>query len=435
MKVGGVFRDAAGEASKDNMKEKQARNFLKLGERLEMTIEGVAFGGSGIGRVRDLVVFIPFAVDGDLLEIEVSMVRRTYALGRICRILKPSPYRTSPRCPHCERCGGCQYQHIVYEHQLEIKKRQVAETFARIGKQPDPPVREVLPSPLPYAYRGKAEFHLQSKPGKIPVIGYKEGADSRIIPVPRCELLDETINDSLSAFRKKMSALYASRRGGWVREKRVIFWSGGIGNTVGDPGLSSGEMGRVIRRVKGKEFRVPARGFFQANTALVGNMVDSVVRACALSGKETVLDLYCGSGLFSLFLAPLGKRLIGVEVDEEAVACAVENLREEGIGNGEFFVGDVAEILRDRFVEKDQGVEVAVLDPPRIGCSPDVLDALLRLRPDRILYISCNPATQARDVQKLRDGGYRLVELLPLDMFPQTKHIEVIGLLERKKES
>ncbi|SEM43743.1 23S rRNA (uracil1939-C5)-methyltransferase [Syntrophus gentianae] len=403
---------------------------IEIGDRLEVTMDSVAFGGSGVGRHGRLVLFVPFAVDGDTVEIEIDGIRRSYATGRICRILNPSPFRTEAKCPHYERCGGCQYQHIAYAHQLELKKRQVGEALARIGKVPDPPVREVLPSPMPYAYRGKAEFHLRFAPGKSALIGYKEAADSRIVPVSRCEIVDESINRSLDMLRKKLEGPSPSNRRGGKGEERVVLWSEAGAASV-EPGHSPVRGNRVLRQVKGKILRVPAWGFFQANSSLVETMVDTVVRACALSGAENLLDAYCGSGLFSLFLAPRVQRLFGVDGDREAIGCAEENLREEGVSNGEFYAGDVGEILKKHFLERKTPVDVVVLDPPRIGCSADVLDGLLRLKPSRIVYISCNPTTQARDMRRLLDGGYTLKELQPLDMFPQTKHIEVAGILER----
>ncbi|OPY85243.1 MAG: 23S rRNA (uracil-C(5))-methyltransferase RlmCD [Syntrophus sp. PtaU1.Bin208] len=414
------------------MKGKDTATGIKIGDRLEVTVDSVAFGGSGVGRVGNLVVFVPFTVDGDTVEIEIDGMRRSYATGRIGRILNPSPFRTRAECPHYERCGGCQYQHMTYDHQLDLKKRQVGEAFVRIGKVPDPPVRDVLPSPLPYAYRGKAEFHLRFAPGKSALIGYKEAADSRIVPVPRCEIVDESINRSLTLLRKKLEGGHSASRRGRKREERVVLWSetGAATAETDSPPLRKN---RVLRQVKGKIFRVPALGFFQANLSLVETMVDTVVRACALSGAENLLDAYCGSGLFSLFLAPRVKRLFGVDADREAIRCAEENLRDEGISNGEFYAGDVGEILK-HFLERKTPVDIVVLDPPRIGCSSDVLAGLLRLKPRRIVYISCNPATQARDMRRLLDGGYTLKELQPLDMFPQTKHIEVVGLLERQGE-
>ena len=410
--------------------KKSVHKLPTVRERLEVTVDSVAFGGSGVSRVRELVIFIPFAVDEDKVEIEITEVRRSYARGRICRMLKPSPFRTVPECVHYERCGGCQYQHIDYAHQLEIKRNQVIEAFERIGGLPGAPVREVMPSPLPYAYRGKAEFHLRLKPGRPPLIGYKEASESRIVKVSRCEIVDASINRSLVDLQEKLQTISMNRRG-VKREERVVLWSDTGESKPIETDVSSGRNGRVIRQVKGKELRVPAQGFFQANVALVDAMVDSVLRACALGGNETVLDAYCGSGLFSLFLATHAKRLFGVDVDEEAIRCACENLQQEGLSNTEFFAGDVAEILKKILQERHQPVNVAVLDPPRIGCSPEVLGGLLRLGPDRIVYISCNPATQARDIRYLLDGGYILKELQPLDMFPQTKHIEVIGLLEQ----
>lgn len=414
----------------DKVNGKDVSKVPGIGERLEVFIESVAFGGSGIARAGKLVIFVPFAIDGETVEIEISAVRRSYATGRVCRILNPSPLRSAPLCSAYERCGGCQYQHIAYAHQLEIKKRQVEEAFKRIGKVVDPPVRAVLPSPLPYAYRGKAEFHLQFIPGRPPLIGYKEAADSRIVPVLRCEIVAESINRSLTLLREKLGGSAPAARRGRKGEERVALWSEEETAALEAADAPAGR-NCVLRSVKGKMLRVPATGFFQANTSLVEAMVDMVIRACALSGVETVLDAYCGSGLFSLFLAPRAGRLFGVEADREAIRYAAENLQGEGIAKGEFVAGDVGETLRTFFLERKTTVDVVVLDPPRIGCEGDVLDGLLRLSPSRIVYISCNPTTQARDIRRLLDGGYRLRELQPLDMFPQTKHIEVIGILER----
>lgn len=415
----------------EKMNKKNAWKLPRIGQKVEITIESVAFGGSGIGRFAGLVIFVPFTVDGDRVEIEITEVRQSYAKGRMCRILKPSPFRTVPECSLYERCGGCQYQHIAYTHQLEIKKNQVIDAFERIGKHPAPPVRDVIASPMPYAYRGKAEFHISFKSGRLPVIGYKEAADSRIVPVSRCAIVDESVNRSLTALRGKLNAISAAGRRGGKKEERVILWSD-TGKAAVDPGVSGGRGGLVMRPVKEKMLRAPVQGFFQANSALVGSMVDSVIRACALTGKETVLDAYCGSGLFSLFLTSSARQLFGVDADGEAVHCAAENLSKEGISNAEFFAGDVGEILRHTFLKTQQSVDIVVLDPPRIGCSSDVLEALKSLGPARIIYISCNPATQARDVRRLRDSGYILRDLQPLDMFPQTKHIEIVGLLERE---
>ncbi|WP_367360818.1 class I SAM-dependent RNA methyltransferase [Syntrophus sp. (in: bacteria)] len=403
---------------------------IGIGDRLEVKIDSVAFGGLGVGRVGRLVIFVPFAADGDTVEIEIASVRRAYATGRICRIVEPSPFRSAAPCAYYGRCGGCQYQHIAYGHQLDIKRRQVTETFARIGRVPDPPVRRAIPSPKPYGYRCKADFHVRLAPGRPPLIGYKEAADSRIVPVTRCEIVDESINRSLATLRKDLeNSSPPSGRGG-RQEERVTLWSGAE-EAIPGFGRSQAPGNRVLRSVKGKILRVPAAGFFQANSTLVDTMVDAVVQASAPSGAETLLDAYCGSGLFSLFLAPRVERLFGVDADREAIRCAEENLREEGVPNGEFFAGDVGEWLRAFFLERKNTVDIAVLDPPRIGCSPDVLDGLLGLNPLRIVYISCNPATQARDIRRLLDGGYRLTELQPMDMFPQTKHIEVVGILER----
>ncbi|OPY10384.1 MAG: putative RNA methyltransferase [Syntrophus sp. PtaB.Bin001] len=413
-----------------DVNQDNARKFLNIGTRQELDIDRIAFGGLGIGRIQDLVVFVPFAADGDRLEIEIVDVRRTYATGRICRILQPSVFRTDPKCLQYRHCGGCQYQHINYAHQLEIKKKQVMETFERIGKLPDPPVKEVIPSPEPYGYRGKAEFHVKHKQGSTPIIGYKEAAESRIVPVTRCEIVDETINSALESFRKKLEHASPSAQRMDNRERKVTFWSD-VEKETDVQGRAAIRKRQVIRQVNGKILLVPVQGFFQANHHLVYSMVNHVVSICELSGNESVLDAYCGSGLFSMFLAPHAKILYGIDFDEAAILCADDNLRNEGLTNASFSAGDVAHVLKKLFVKKNKKIDLVILDPPRVGCGSDVLDCLQRLSPEKIVYISCNPTTQARDVLQLRSVGYNLRQLQPFDMFPQTKHIEVVGVLER----
>ncbi|MDY0187911.1 MAG: TRAM domain-containing protein, partial [Syntrophus sp. (in: bacteria)] len=258
-----------------------------IGDRLEVAIDSIAFGGLGVGRVGRLVIFVPFAADGDRVELEIASVRKAYATGRICRILEPSPFRSAAPCLCYGRCGGCQYQHIAYGHQLDIKRRQVAETFARIGRVPDAPVRKTIPSPMPYGYRCKADFHVRLAPGRTPLVGYKEAADSRIVPVTRCEIVDESINRSLAALRKDLeSSPPPSGRGG-RREERVTLWSGAE-EAIPGFGRFQAPGNRVLRSVKGKILRVPASGFFQANSSLVDTMVDAVVQACAPLGAGTL---------------------------------------------------------------------------------------------------------------------------------------------------
>ncbi|MEW6335406.1 MAG: class I SAM-dependent RNA methyltransferase [Thermodesulfobacteriota bacterium] len=397
---------------------------MKIGNRITARIVDVAFGGDGVARGEDRVIFVPFTVDGDEAEVEITAVRKRYARGRLLRIITPSERRTSPLCRYYARCGGCRMQHIAYPHQLEIKHRQVAEIFRRIAKMPCPPVAPVIASPRPYGYRGKAEFHLAGGRGGVWRMGLMAEASHDLVEVTRCELADESINRKYGHFREALRCSPVPVPGG-----RQVFWSDEPGDSpmevVPGPDLPR----EITRRVRGKGMAVPYGGFFQANVALVGELVGQVEAMSALSGRETVIDAYGGVGLFSLFLGPRARRVVLIEGNREAARCAECNVRGEGLIRVEVLPGDVARMLTRAFVATRERADVVVLDPPRDGCGTEVIAALEVMRPKRIVYVSCNPATQARDVGLLLERGWSLRLLQPMDMFPQTAHLEVIALL------
>jgi 23S rRNA (uracil1939-C5)-methyltransferase len=288
----------------------------------------------------------------------------------------------------------------------------------------------VIPSPRPFGWRGKAEFHLAGGRGGPRRTGLMALASHELIEVERCRIVEESINRKYRIFRDTL-------RSGEMRVpgERQIIWSDEPGEPPTPVYTGSGRPPDVERVVCGRRLTVPGRGFFQANVALVGELVEQVVGMCGLTGQETVIDAYGGAGLFSLFLGPRAGRLFGIEGDCEAVRCAGINLRREVLQQAEFLQGDVADILRNEFVELRRTADVIVLDPPRDGCGDGVLEEVATLHPERIVYVSCNPATQARDVRRLFEYGYILRRLQPLDMFPQTAHIEVIALLMRNHGS
>jgi 23S rRNA (uracil1939-C5)-methyltransferase len=400
---------------------------FKVGDRVRTGIGDVAFGGDGVGRVSDLVLFVPFTVDGDEAEVEITEVRRRYARGRLVRVVAPSHSRIPPVCPHYTRCGGCRMQHIAYDHQLGLKGRQVEEIFKRIAGVSQPRVEPPIPSPRPFGWRGKAEFHLAGGRGGPHRTGLMALASHELIEVERCGIVEDSINGKYHEFRKAL-------RAGEIRGsgERQIIWSDEPGESPTGIFTGSGRPPDVTRTVRGVRLTVPYRGFFQANVALVGELVEQVVGMCGLTGRETVIDAYGGAGLFSLFLGPRAGRLFGVEGDREAVRCAGINLIRRGLPQAEFLHGDVADVLRREFTACGRRADVVVLDPPRDGCGEGVLEGVAALHPERIIYISCNPATQARDVRLLAGRGYGLRLLQPLDMFPQTGHIEVVALLTRE---
>ena len=386
---------------------------MRLKDRVKIKIESIAFGGQGVGRVNNFVVFIPFAAPDDELEVEIVELKKKFARGRIITILKPSPLRAVPLCGYYNNCGGCCYQHLNYEHQLMIKKKQVEEAFSKIGKIISPPVLDPIASPQAHQYRGKAQYHA-AKEASGWQLGFLDVSGGKIVDIERCEIMEETINDKIRELRKnqKLSCV----------ESNLTIWSGPLCDESQDKGL-------IKRTVKGKEFIVPRGGFFQANLYLTDRLVDEVRRLVMPRKLNTVVDAYCGSGLFSIFLSPYAQNVVGIETGEQAVQFAQKNAERQGVRNTKFICGYVENVLPQEFATGADQIDLLVLDPPRSGCDGAVLKAITALRPKKVIYISCNPATQARDIKYLSECGYDLLSLLPLDMFPQTEHIEVIGHL------
>ncbi|MGB5218747.1 MAG: class I SAM-dependent RNA methyltransferase [Smithella sp.] len=385
---------------------------MQAKDRAIIKIESVAFGGAGVGRVDHVVVFVPFSAQDDELEIEITQVKKKFARGRILKIIKPSPARVKPLCRYYEKCGGCCYQHINYPYQLSIKKNQVEEAFWKIGKMTNPPVGDVIASPRIYQYRGKAQLHAETVPGGK--IGFLDVNGGTLVHIDRCEIMEETINEKLRLLQADKQRIN--------HQTELNIWSG---DSSADADGKS-----IVRVVKGEKILVPYDGFFQANLYLTDRLVDEVCRLVSADKVNTLIDAYCGSGLFSIFLANFAEKVIGIEINEKSIRHARINAANAGVVNVSFIHGDMEKVFRQKFMSGNQA-DLIVLDPPRTGCLQTVLKALVDLQPHKIIYISCNPATQARDVQYLNGCGYHLKSLLPLDMFPQTSHIEIIGLIER----
>jgi len=387
---------------------------VRRGDILRTNISTVAFGGNGIARIDNIVAFIPFTVDGDVVDVTVTEVKKNFIRGDLKEIVEPSQHRAEPRCVYYSICGGCQYQHISYDHQLVIKERQVKESFERIGKLLDPPVRGIIPSPSIFNYRGKAEFHCDLRQKKI---GFMDVAGGTLVDIENCPLLDESINEELGKLRSQMH----SDDGGQIRGRRCILWP--------ETPYRSGKY--ITRRVMERDFRVPYSGFFQANTALTDRLAEGVIAMVDASPSNVILDCYSGSGLFALLLAEHAEKIYGIEIDKKAVDCSRHNTKYYGYKNAKFLKGSAEETLKRKFIKEKIRIDTILLDPPREGCPRGVLDRLPLLKPSKIIYISCNPATQARDIKHLIEYGFSLKVLQPIDMFPQTKHIEVIALLEK----
>ena len=388
---------------------------MQVTDRFYLNIESIAFGGEGVGRIDNFVVFVPFSAPGDVVETEISEAKKKFARGRLIRVEKPSPWRVPARCSYFGKCGGCNYQHIIYPEQLKIKTKQVEEVFRRIGKMETPPVQRIIASPEIYAYRGKAQFHAVQTPRGLK-IGFMDTSGGKVVDIKRCEIMEESINDQLRRWR--------NRREFPLRDGLIIWSQASAGETK--------DTDAVRRTVLGRELLAAGGGFFQANLWLTDRLVEEV---CRLAGKEkvgTIVDAYCGSGLFSIFLACLAEQVIGIEQSCESVKYARVNAARWGARNIEFIADDVETVFRQAAIRRDKRLDLLVLDPPRTGCPQSLLAEIAGRDIRKIIYISCNPATQARDIKFLAGCGYSVVELLPLDMFPQTQHIEVLALLIRR---
>lgn len=413
----------------------------------DVTLTGLAYGGDAIGLLPDAagkerVVFVPFALPGERVRLRLTEQRRGFARADLVQLLAPSPDRVTPRCKHFGVCGGCHYQHLSYEAQLKAKTGILRDQLRRIGRIEDPPVEDAVPSPVSWHYRNHVQFHLASD-GRL---GYVRHHGRDILPITECHLPEPAL-DSLwpqLEFEPGMHLDRVSIRQGADEELMVLLESR-------EPSLPELEMesgasvvhayeehsvvmaGRdhLILRVLDRDFRVSAASFFQVNTAMAARLVEHVL-ALARSlpdvqlAHATVLDVYCGVGLFSAFLAPLCRQLIGIEASSSACEDFAANLDE--FDNVELYEDAAENVLPVLDAQPD----IVIVDPPRGGLEPAARDGLLRLRPRAVIYISCDPSTLARDARQLIDGGYRLSSSTPFDLFPQTYHIESISLFQRQ---
>jgi 23S rRNA (uracil1939-C5)-methyltransferase len=450
------------------------------GDRLTVDVIDLAFGGEGVARADGYVVFVPGGVPGDRLEVRLTQVRPRFARGEIERVVTPSGHRTDPPCPYFGQCGGCRLQHVRYEAQLEFKQRQVAECLARLGglgPADTVPIRPILGAPEVYGYRNKMEFTFAEADGQ-PIVGLHQAERyDRILDIERCLLQSEPMNAVLQEVRavareRGWSVYRPDREEGLVRflvlregratgermvnlvtaspdvaqaralAERLEARGPGVASVVlnVNPKKAAVAVGveehpvagreRIRERLGGLEFTVSANSFFQTNTRQAERLFDIVVEYAELSGQETVLDLYSGTGAISLLLARQARAVYGIELVPAAIEDATRNAAANGIANCTFLAGEVRDVLPE-LIRKGVRAEVVVADPPRAGFHPKALRALLALAAGRLVYVSCNPATLARDLGVLTAGGYRITAVQPIDMFPHTPHIEVVARLVR----
>ena len=372
------------------------RPLLALGDQRVVTVDDVAFGGDGVARYGEFVVFVPFTARGETVQVEILEVKRRFARARLVRVLGPSPDRVVPPCPYFGECGGCQYQHLAYPAQLAIKHAQVTELLRRIGRFSDVPIDPVLPCPRPYGYRNRVLVRSlwNGREQKL-VIGFLGQNNRWVVDLEECILAEPSLNEQLREVR-----LHPPRKGGL----------------------------KVALRRFPEDWVVPQDSFFQNNFHLLPGLVGVVRQRLQSGGCRFLIDAYCGVGFFSLELADLMEAYAGVELDLPAVRAARENAARRGRSNGEFLLGSVETVLPEVLRRFPPTATALILDPPRRGCARGSLEFLREQRPAQILYVSCHPATLARDLQVLTETGcYRLERVVPVDMFPQTQHVELVA--------
>lgn len=381
---------------------------LGRGDEFELSIDRLSVGGRGVGRHEGLVVFVPNAAPNERLRVRLTQVKKSFAEGEILEIVEPSPHRVTPPCPVAGVCGGCTWQHVDYSEQLRQKRELVRESlrkFSGFDVSSEGSVRPVVASPKPFRYRNRVQFHYQE--GRL---GFFRRGSHALVDIDDCPITEEAITRRIPELKTSVA-----KRGSGRFEMLIT------------------RDGRVTRReASGTEDDHGGLAFSQVNTEQNEILVQAVVDLLRAENEAPlVYDLYCGNGNFTFPLAEalLRTSFVGVELSRESIEIARERAKEIGLGERmSFHVQDVGTFLAN---ENIPAGSVVLLDPPRVGCSPEVIEALARSEVKKIVYVSCHPVTLGRDLRGLREAGFRLVDVRPFDMFPQTDHVETVVVLER----
>ena len=466
---------------------------LPLLEKIEIT--GVAAEGKSLARVNDMVVFVPFVVPGDVVDIQLRRKKHSYAEGEAVKFYEYSSLRAVPFCKHYGVCGGCKWQCLQYEHQLKYKQQQVVDALTRIGKVELPDVMPIIGSEQTRAYRNKLEFTFSNKRwltwdevernvtyDNMNALGFHiPGAFDKVLDIQECALMPELnnrIRNAIRDFAAKQDIPFFDLRTQEGVLRNIMLRTSTTGeimlliqakvvddaamamlnnlleyianefseitsllyvinnkcnDTFGDLEVHTYKGTDVIfEEMEGLRFKVGPKSFYQTNSRQAYNLYKVARDFAALTGDEIVYDLYTGTGTIANFVARKAKKVVGIEYVEDAVADARVNSELNNLDNLLFFAGDMKDILTKEFIQEHGRPDVIITDPPRAGMHNDVIDTILFAAPDRIVYVSCNPATQARDLSLL-DNDYKVVAVQPVDMFPHTHHVENVVLLEKRK--
>lgn len=406
-----------------------------MAESILITLDKLTYGGDAMGRLPDArAVFVPFALPGEQVRIRLVEEKRGYARAELLEIIQPAPDRITARCPHFGICGGCHYQHLPYASQLEVKTAILRDQLTRIGQISNPPIQPIQPCPNPWNYRNHVQFHVHPD-GRL---GFQAPNSNRIIPISECHLPQESLNELWPQleFETDTGIERLSLRLGADEDIMLLLES----RQPEIPGLDVQAGISVVHQFDGesvllvgddhirmeiqsshtsqsRSFHVSSGSFFQVNTCMAGALVDHLLSNLP-DNLDTLLDVFCGVGLFSAYLAPRVRRLIGIEASPSA--CEDYSLNLDEYDNVELYEATAEQALPALQVKPD----FVLVDPPRAGLERDALEAILEMQPKTLAYISCDPATLARDARRLLNGGYQLQHITPFDLFPHTFHIE-----------
>jgi len=407
---------------------------------MEVTIERILPGGFGLAHADGRTIMVALAAAGDRLRIRVDRVKGNVSFAVIEEIISPSPQRIEPPCPYFGRCGGCDFQQMNYQAQLDAKLEIIRDCLRRLARIESIPEFQVTPAPDPWRYRSRAQWQYDSVRQRL---GYFESGSRNVCDVAECAVLAPPLQNTLAGLRERMATGLLPE----ARDFRAVIGDEGVSISPPVPGSSSiitegsdvtqasNKVRDLTRTINGESYRLNAESFFQANEGLLPQLIDAAIGDVK---GETALELYCGVGLFTLPLARRFSRVIAVESDPAAAAFARDSLARAGLANTEVAIRDVGVWLDDvkrhdlsRLSEASaaalQGeIDFVLLDPPRTGAESRVIAGVLGLKPQRISYVSCDPATLARDLKKLMAGGYTLASIRAFDMFPQTHHVETV---------
>ena len=465
-----VNKNQSEKSRKETMKNAPAFSVQK-GQEMELDITGLGSTGEGVGRFRDIAVFVPGALTGERVRASAAFIKKNFIVGKLLDIITSSPDRVIPACPVYEACGGCQLQHLSYEAELKEKREQVKAALERIGHLRDVKVMPTIGSDHPLYYRNKMQFPVAGGNGRLQ-IGCFALNTHRVIDVTDCCIQKQKNNEIAAVVRE------------WMKQYRIMPYNedkgtGLIRHIMGRVGVHTGEimvclvtaqdnvphlkelvkmlkaaipgvksvvqnvnkrntnviLGEKTKLIAGEptikdkigplKFNISAQSFFQVNSEQAEKLYNTALDFAELKGTETVVDLYCGTGTITLFMAQKAKRALGIEIVPSAIRDAKKNAIANHVANADFLLGDAA-VEMPKLAAGGLRPDVVILDPPRAGCEERVLEAIVKVRPQRVVYVSCNPATLARDLAYLHGRGFTIDKVQPCDMFSRTHHVETV---------